>query len=104
MRLVLLLIHQGFLFPAAPWFNCYGINFAAWALIIGCSFLLFSLSFPKAVFIGVEILKQAIEEIRKDFHVSIGCVSGNESRANQELGFVEAVASDNYDNTIFNIL
>ena len=57
-----------------------------------------------ATFIGVEILKQAIEDIRKDFHVSIGCVSGNESRANQELGFVEAVASDNYDNTIFNIL
>ncbi len=57
-----------------------------------------------ATFVGVEILKQAIEDIRKDFKVTIGCVSGNESRANQEIGFSEAVASDNYDNTIFNIL
>jgi|TARA_B100001939_G_scaffold348233_1_gene374609 predicted phosphodiesterase len=57
-----------------------------------------------ATFIGVEILKQAIEDIRLDFHVTIGCVSGNESRANPEMGFTEVVASDNYDNTIYNIL
>lgn len=57
-----------------------------------------------ATFVGVEILKQTIEDIRQDFKISIGCVSGNESRANQEMGYSESVASDNYDNTIFNIL
>ena len=57
-----------------------------------------------ATFIGVEILKQSIEDVRKDFEVTIGCVSGNESRAGQEIGWSEIVASDNYDNTIFNIL
>tara|TARA_Y100001972_G_C7646051_1_gene324691 strand:+ start:317 stop:1549 length:1233 start_codon:yes stop_codon:yes gene_type:complete len=57
-----------------------------------------------ATFLGVSILKQVIEDIRKDFELTIGCVSGNESRAGQELGWSEIVASDNYDNTIYNIL
>ncbi len=63
-----------------------------------------SLNRANATFLAVSILKQAIEDIREDFEVSVGCVSGNESRAGQEIGWTEAVASDNYDNTIYNML
>ncbi len=57
-----------------------------------------------ATFISVEILKQVIEDVRHDFNVSIACITGNESRAGQEVGFGDMVASDSYDFTIFHIL
>ena len=57
-----------------------------------------------ATFIAVEILKQVLDDIRQDFQTSVGCVSGNESRIQKEIGWADVVASDNYDNTIYNIL
>ena len=58
----------------------------------------------RATFIAVDILQQFIIDINKEFNVSVACVTGNESRVKDEIGWTEQVASDNYDYTIFNIL
>ena len=58
----------------------------------------------QATFLSVEILKQVLEDLQKDYKVSVGCITGNESRAKDEVGWSDIVASDNYDFTIFNIL
>tara|TARA_R100000655_G_scaffold6976_2_gene19324 strand:- start:112 stop:1338 length:1227 start_codon:yes stop_codon:yes gene_type:complete len=57
----------------------------------------------KATFLGVHLLKHFILDLNSIANVSVGCVSGNESRA-YELGWVDIVATDNYDFTIFEIL
>jgi len=58
----------------------------------------------QATFLSVEILKQVLQDLQKDYKVSVGCITGNESRAKDEVGWSDIVASDNYDFTIFNIL
>ena len=57
----------------------------------------------KATFLGVHLLKHFILDLNSIANVSVGCVSGNESRA-YELGWVDMVATDNYDFTIFEVL
>ena len=57
----------------------------------------------KATFLGVHLLKHFILDLNSIANISVGCVSGNESRA-YELGFIDIVASDNYDYSIFEIL
>ena len=57
----------------------------------------------KATFLGVHLLKHFILDLNSIANISVGCVSGNESRA-YELGWVDMVATDNYDFTIFEIL
>ena len=58
----------------------------------------------KATFLGVDILQQAILDLAKDFNVTVASVVGNEGRANKELGWSDAIATDNYDYTIFQCL
>ena len=58
----------------------------------------------KATFLGVHLLKHFILDINEIAEVQVCCVTGNESRVNFELGFVDMVASDNYDFTIFEML
>ena len=55
----------------------------------------------KATFLGTHLLKHFILDINQVANVSVACVTGNESRVNEELGWVDIVASDNYDFTIF---
>ena len=57
-----------------------------------------------ATFISVQLLKQVVEDVRKDFKVSLACITGNESRVKDEIGWDDYIASDNYDFTIYNIL
>jgi len=57
----------------------------------------------KATFLGVHLLKHFILDLNTVANISLGCVSGNESRA-YELGWVDLVATDNYDFTIFEML
>jgi predicted MPP superfamily phosphohydrolase len=57
----------------------------------------------KATFLGVHLLKHFILDLNSVANICVGCVSGNESRA-YELGWVDIVASDNYDFTIFEML
>ena len=58
----------------------------------------------KATFLGVHLLKHFILDLQGFADVKVCCVTGNESRVNQELGWVDLVASDNYDFTIFEML
>lgn len=58
----------------------------------------------KATFLSVHLLKHFINDIGRNKNVTIACVTGNESRVTTDLGWVDIVASDNYDFTIFEIL
>ena len=58
----------------------------------------------KATFLGVHLLKHFILDINEIANVSVACVTGNESRIVEEMGWTDIVASDNYDFTIFEML
>jgi len=58
----------------------------------------------KATFLAVDIFQQVILDLNKHFNVSVCFVTGNESRVKQEWGWSKALASDNYDYTIFHTL
>ena len=57
-----------------------------------------------AVFCAVDLYQQMIRDMQKSFNLSILSVSGNESRVKQDYGWVDVVATDNYDHTIVNML
>jgi len=58
----------------------------------------------KATFLAVQLLQQVILDINKDYNVVVSSVTGNESRVNKDIGWVDPVASENYDWVIFNFL
>ena len=58
----------------------------------------------KATFLSVHLLKHFILDLQQIAEIQVCCVTGNESRVNQDLGWVDIVASDNYDFTIFEML
>ena len=58
----------------------------------------------KATFLGVHLLKHFILDIKESAEVQVCCVTGNESRVTEFCGWVDMVASDNYDFTIFEML
>jgi predicted phosphodiesterase len=58
----------------------------------------------KATFLSVSLLRQMIMDLAQSYAVTIAGVVGNESRITKDVGWVDNVATDNYDYTIFNIL
>jgi len=58
----------------------------------------------KAEILTCMILEQFILDIATDFEVECTSVTGNESRKRDDRGFVDMVATDNYDWTIHQIL
>lgn len=58
----------------------------------------------KIVFSAVDILQQVILDLNAEFNIAVASVCGNESRIGKEVGWVDFVASDNFDFTIHNIL
>ena len=58
----------------------------------------------KATFLAVDIFQQIILDLNKDFNISICSVTGNESRVKKDYGWVDLIATDNYDYTIFQTL
>ena len=58
----------------------------------------------KATFLAVHLLKHFILDLNSIANVSVGCVSGNESRVNKDLGWLDQIATDNYDFVIFEML
>ncbi len=58
----------------------------------------------KATFLAVNLLEHFILDLDRDFNVSVANVIGNESRIDDEVGWSDITATDNYDFTIFNIL
>jgi predicted phosphodiesterase len=57
-----------------------------------------------ATFLGFLLLEQFILDLNQSANINIACISGNESRAKEEKGYSDIIATDNYDFTIFNML
>ena len=58
----------------------------------------------KAVVLSVTLLEQVLLDLQQDFNISVAHVIGNESRITEDVGWVEEVASDNYDTIIHGFL
>tara|TARA_R100000781_G_scaffold58773_2_gene37761 strand:+ start:1628 stop:2824 length:1197 start_codon:yes stop_codon:yes gene_type:complete len=58
----------------------------------------------KATFLAVDIFQQIILHLNESFNVSVVSVTGNESRVKKDYGWVNLIATDNYDYTIFQTL
>lgn len=57
-----------------------------------------------ATFVAVDILQQAILDLNQDFNVTCANVTGNESRIDKDLGWINDLAQDNFDFMIYNML
>lgn len=55
----------------------------------------------KACILAMDLYRQALHELSESVHVSVGAISGNESRVGQVVGWQGEVASDNYDFVIY---
>ena len=58
----------------------------------------------RATVLAVHLYKQFLLDLRADFFVDCFGVAGNESRAKENLGWVDVVATDSYDFTIYAML
>lgn len=58
----------------------------------------------KALMLSVYLLEQVFIDFQKDYNVSVASVIGNESRITKDVGWVEEVASDNYDYIVHQML
>ena len=58
----------------------------------------------RATVLAVHLYKQFLLDLRSDFFVDVFGVTGNESRAKDNLGWVDVVATDSYDFTIYAML
>ena len=58
----------------------------------------------RATILAVHLYKQFLMDLRKEFFVDVFGVTGNESRAKDNLGWVDVVATDSYDFTIYAML
>lgn len=58
----------------------------------------------KASVLAVDLYSQAILDLAQDLDVTVAAISGNESRITHDIGWVDEVASDNYDFAIFEML
>lgn len=58
----------------------------------------------KATLLAVDILRAFLLDLRSEFTLEIYGITGNESRAKQELGWSDSLATDSYDLMIYAIL
>jgi len=58
----------------------------------------------RAVFLAVDIMQQAIRHLNQKYNISVASITGNESRLPQDIGWVDGIASDNYDYMIHGML
>lgn len=58
----------------------------------------------RATILAVHLYKQFLLDLRTEFFVDVFGVTGNESRAKDNLGWVDVVATDSYDYTIYAML
>lgn len=58
----------------------------------------------RAVFLAVDIMQQAIRHLNQKYNVSVASITGNESRIPDDIGWVDSIASDNYDYIINGML
>lgn len=57
-----------------------------------------------ATFLAVKLLSQFLIELSVYFNISVISVTGNESRIREDMGFVDHLATDNFDFIIYEIL
>ena len=58
----------------------------------------------RATLLAVHLYKQFLMDLRSEFFIDCFGVTGNESRAKENLGWVDVVATDSYDYTIYSML
>ena len=58
----------------------------------------------RATLLAVHLYRQFLMDLRADFFVDCFGVTGNESRVKDDLGWVDVVATDSYDFTIYSML
>lgn len=58
----------------------------------------------KATVLAVHLYRQFLDDLRSEFFIDCFGITGNESRAKQELGWVDVVATDSYDFSIYAML
>ena len=58
----------------------------------------------RAVFLAVDIMQQAIRHLNQRYNVSVASITGNESRLPDDIGWIDSIASDNYDYMIHGML
>lgn len=58
----------------------------------------------KALFLATSIVEQMILDLNRDYNVTVTAVSGNESRINDAVGYVDPLITDNYDFSLFRML
>ena len=58
----------------------------------------------RATLLAVHLYKQFLLDLRSEFFVDCFGITGNESRVKDDLGWVDAVATDSYDFTIYAML
>ena len=58
----------------------------------------------RATLLAVHLYKQFLSDLRSEFFVDCFGITGNESRVKDDLGWVDAVATDSYDFTIYAML
>ena len=58
----------------------------------------------RATVLAVHLYRQFLTDLRSEFFVDVFGVTGNESRAKDNLGWVDVVATDSYDFTIYAML
>ena len=58
----------------------------------------------RATVLATHLYKQFLMDLRSEFFVDVFGVTGNESRAKENLGWVDVVATDSYDFTIYAML
>lgn len=58
----------------------------------------------KAIFLAVDIMQQAIQELSEHFNVTVSSITGNESRVGEFVHYSNFLAGDSYDCVIHNML
>lgn len=58
----------------------------------------------RATLLAVHLYKQFLSDLRSEFFVDCFGITGNESRVKDDLGWVDVVATDSYDFTIYAML
>lgn len=57
-----------------------------------------------AIFVAVDVIQQAIREVREYFNVTVASVTGNESRFAEYVDWTDLLASDSADSVVHNML
>lgn len=58
----------------------------------------------KATLLSIDLLQQMILHLNKHFNITVASITGNESRVGKDVGWINDIATDNYDFVIHEML